>query len=124
MATDESLGERITRRLGAFVKALENDEIMSQRFTCRRIELRLEPQPYSPELVKATRNALGVSQALFAKFLGASVKTVSAWERGAKVPRDVACRFMDEIRRDPKYWQGRLRELAVVKGGGEPAVSG
>ncbi|MGO8748358.1 MAG: helix-turn-helix domain-containing protein [Thermoguttaceae bacterium] len=97
---------------------------MSQRFTCRRIELRLEPQPYSPELVKATRNALGVSQALFAKFLGASVKTVSAWERGAKVPRDVACRFMDEIRRDPKYWQGRLRELAVVKGGGEPAVSG
>ena len=48
MATDESLGERITRRLGAFVKALESDEIMSQRFTCRRIELRLNRSLTAP----------------------------------------------------------------------------
>jgi len=27
----------------------------------------------------------------------------------------VACRFMDEIRRDPSYWLARLRESTVVK---------
>ena len=38
MTMDESLGERINWRLGTFVKALENNEILSQRFTCRRLE--------------------------------------------------------------------------------------
>lgn len=111
----ESLGERITRRLGNFVEALEKSDIISERFTCRRIELKLEPETYSPALVKKTREVLGVSQALFAQFLGVSVKTVSAWEQGAKAPRDVACRFMDEIRLDPTYWRERIRKLAVPK---------
>jgi len=102
------VGDKILKRLGGFVEALAKKEPISERFTCRTVELKLEPQAYSPALVKQTREILGVSQALFAQFLGASVKTVSAWERGAKTPNDMACRFMDEIRLDPKYWRGRL----------------
>ena len=110
-----SIGEKITKRLAAFVEALEKDEKISERFTCRKIELDLQPQPYGPELVKQTREVLGVSQALFAHFLGVSVKSVSAWEQGKKTPSDMACRFMDEIRHDPTYWRTRLRKIARPK---------
>jgi len=110
-----AIGEKIHKRLAAFAEALEKSETITERFTCRRIELDLQPEPYNPELVKKTRAALGVSQALFAQFLGVSVKAVSAWERGARAPSDMACRFMDEIRHDPAYWQGRLRKIARPK---------
>ena len=40
-------------------------------------------------------------------------KSLIAWEQGAKNPSDMACRFMDEIRHNPRYWQERLRESAV-----------
>jgi putative transcriptional regulator len=111
----KSLGEKIRKRLGAFAAALENREAISERFTCRTIKLQLEPQAYNPQQVKGTRQLLGVSQAIFARFLGVSVKAVSAWEQGAKTPSDMACRFMDEIRHNPRYWQDRLRESAVRK---------
>jgi putative transcriptional regulator len=110
-----SIGKRISERLATFAKALENNETITERFTCRKIQLNLEPESYSPGLVKETRLALGVSQAIFARFLGVSVKSVSAWEQGKKTPSDIACRFMDEIRGDPQYWRKRLRMMAVAK---------
>jgi putative transcriptional regulator len=66
-------------------------------------------------LVKQTRALLGASQAVFANFLGVSVKTVRAWEQGVNTPSAMACRFMDEIRRDPKHWIARLSEAAVAR---------
>jgi len=107
-----TIGEKITKRLAAFATALEKKEQVTERFTCRRMTLDLQPQPYDPALVKKTRQSLGLSQSLFARFLGVSVKTVSAWECGAKNPRDIACRFMDEIRENPGYWKERLSAIA------------
>ena len=82
----KSLGEKIRKRLGAFAAALENRESISERFTCRTIKLQLEPQSYGPQQVKGTRKLLGVSQAIFAQFLGVSVKSVSAWEQARRIP--------------------------------------
>ena len=110
-----SLGERIVKRLSEFANALKNKEVISKRFTCRRIALDLRPSPYDPELVKKTRKLLNVSQILFAQFLGVSVKTVRAWEQGINTPNDMACRFMDEIQRNPAYWLGRLEASAKIK---------
>jgi putative transcriptional regulator len=101
--------------LKGFAEALQRGDKITERFTCRKIILDLKPTPYNPALVKKTREILGVSQALFAHFLGVSVKTVHSWEQGSNTPNDMACRFMDEIRRDPGYWQGRLREAMVAK---------
>jgi len=109
------MGKKILDRLDAFVVAMEKGQALGERFTCRKIELNLIPEQYNPKKIKNTREVLGVSQALFAQFLGVSPKTVAAWERGAKTPQDIACRFMDEIRHDPNYWKDRLVKCASPK---------
>ena len=108
----KSVGSKIVTRLKGFVEAVESGKDPVERFTCRTVRLNLEPQAYNAALVKRTRALLGASQAIFAQFLGVSASAVQDWEQGAKPPKGVACRLMDEIRRDPNYWQSRLRELS------------
>lgn len=96
------------------VTDLRSDAPLEKKYTCRRIVLDLEPRKYTADQVKETRKLLNASQSLFAQFLGVSVKTVRSWERGA-VPKPMACRFMDEIHRDPDYWRGVLRESIKLR---------
>jgi len=102
-------------RLNTFAEALKSGKPISERFTCRKMELDLQPTPYNPSLVKKTRKLLNASQPLFARFLGVSVRTVRSWEQGINTPSDMACRFMDEIRRNPPYWIERLISAVVEK---------
>jgi DNA-binding transcriptional regulator YiaG len=110
-----SLADRVLQTLESFTEALETGEKISERFTCRRIELDLSPTQYDSEKVKAVRELLAVSQAVFAKLLGVRIKTVCAWEQGINRPSDMACRFMDEISLYPDYWRKRLKESTRVK---------
>src|SRR5580704_1212617 len=105
-STEVSVEDEILQALSEFTDALEKGEVV-ERFNCRRIKLNLVPTHYSPDLVKKTRKVLGVSQMLFARFLGVSAKTVRAWEQGVNVPHKMAGRFMDEIRKNPLYWINR-----------------
>lgn len=109
-----SIERDLIEGLEGFAADLKGDAPLPDKYTCRRLVLDLEPQVYGPKEVLATRKQLLVSQALFAQFLGVSPKTVRAWEQG-KVPSDMACRFMDEIQRDPEYWRARLKRAAKVK---------
>lgn len=109
------IGDEIVRGLEEFTETLERGEKVSGKFTVRTVVLDLKPKSYSPEDVKETRAMLGVSQAVFAQFLGVSASCVRAWEQGVNRVTGSAARLMDEIRHDPKRWQRRLRELAVQK---------
>ena len=111
----DSLGRTIAARLNEFADALESGEDLSAKFTCRKVTLRLEPQPYRPALVKKTRAILSVSHGIFAKFLGVTVDAVQSWEQGRQEPSDMACRFMVEIRANPPHWRKRLRQLVAQK---------
>jgi putative transcriptional regulator len=111
----DSVGKKIIAGLREFTEALEKDEPIPEKFTCRKVTLDLIPEPYDPKAVKATRALLTASQGVFAQFLGISPKTVCAWEQGRIAPSDMACRFMDEIQRNPDYWRKRLRESVKVK---------
>src|SRR2546428_11115998 len=115
MTRKRSVGSRIVERLEGFKNALKSGQKLSERFTCRSVVLDLELRPYGPEQVKQTRELLNASQALFAKFLGVSASTVRAWEHGTNVPSTMACRFLDEIRRDPQHWIERLQAAVVYK---------
>lgn len=111
-----SAEEKIIQGLEGFADALESGEEVAKHFTCRKVMLDLVPVTYSPEMVKRARNTLGVSQALFAQFLGASLSSVRAWEQGDREPSQVACRFMDEIIHDPQTFRKRFLQLATPSG--------
>lgn len=106
----KSVANRILEGLEDFATSLKNGESIEGNYNCHKVILDLSPTAYDPDLVKATRKLLGCSQFIFAQFLGVSVQTVQAWEQGRNEPRDVACRFMDEIRLDPKYWKDRIQK--------------
>jgi len=110
-----TVGERIIHGLEEFVTVLEKGEPIQEHFTCRQIRLDLRPTPYNAHRVKETRALLGASQAIFAQFLGVSVQTIRSWEQGVNTPNGMACRFMDEIRRDPEHWIACLRGAVVSK---------
>lgn len=109
---EKTVEKELLESVASFTDALEKGEV-TKRFTCRQIKLNLEPTAYSPALVKETRNVLGISQTLFARFLGVSPKTVRAWEQGANTPQPMACRFMDEIRGAPAFWKKRLKNVTL-----------
>ena len=106
---------KIVESLSDLATSLANGDWIGEKFTCRKVILDLEPIPYNPVTVKATRRMLHASQGVFAMFLGVYVTTVQSWEQGKQTPSDMACRFMDEIQRNPEYWQNRLRQSIKIK---------
>jgi putative transcriptional regulator len=110
-----SVEQQIVEGLESLAKSLESGEDLPRRFTCRTLRLEIQTGKYSPAMVKRTRAALCLSQSLFARFLGISPSTVRAWEQGTKSPQPIACRFMDEIRREPERWRSRVGQLMQRK---------
>jgi len=110
-----TVADRIKKRLEEFTVALEKGEVIQDTYTCRKVEFRLKPRPYDPAAVVQTRKLLRASQKIFAMLLGTSTKTVQGWEQGLSSPSKMACRFMDEIRRNPEYWRTRLKDSVVSK---------
>ncbi len=56
---------------------------------------------YAPQEIKAIRQSLGASQALFAGIMGVSVKTVEAWEAGRNQPEGSSRRLLSIFQSDP-----------------------
>ena len=111
----KSVEDRIISRLGKFVDVLASKKPIAKEFTCRTVILDLQDVPYNAKMVKATRRLLRASQMIFSKFLGVSVATVRGWEQGTVAPSKMACRFLDEIHRNPDFWRGRLNESVRIK---------
>lgn len=53
--------------------------------------------------IKSIRNSTGLTQKLFAKYMGVSVKTVEAWEAGRNHPDGAACRLLSLTQKDPSF---------------------
>lgn len=109
------IANKIVKGFKELSKALSEDAPIAEQFTCRKVILDLQLIPYPPKAVKATRQLLRVSQPVFAHFLGVSPAAVKSWEQGRQQPPDIACRFMDEIQRNPEYWRDRLKDSIRVK---------
>ena len=106
-----SVGAEMLNGLREFRDSLSRGERIANRFTVRTVELdreRLLPNEYGPEDVRATRQRLSVSQALFARLLGVSLKLVQSWEQGTRTPEVLARHVLDHINRNPTDWTSRL----------------
>ena len=118
--------EEIVEALTEFYEVLKEggSEAVARKFTVRTVELDLEPRTYTGEDVKKVRAILGLSQPLFARFLGVSVNSVRSWENGGQTPSKLACRFLDEISHNPELFKERIRDAIVSKSKGrEPSGS-
>jgi DNA-binding transcriptional regulator YiaG len=71
------------------------------RFTVRTTRVQA-PSGYRAGAIRALRERLGVSQAVFAQLLGVSQVLVRSWERGARTPTPIACRLLDIIGGNPE----------------------
>ena len=112
-----SLAEQVVSGLTEFRDSIRAGERIEKRFTMRTVDLELEPQPYTADEVRDTRDSLKASQAVFAKLLAVSVKTVQAWEQGGSPPKPMACRLLDMMNQDPGRWLQLLRDSAREKVG-------
>ena len=105
---------RVLASVHETAEALTGTGVMSKQTMREFDELCLTPvRPLTPEEIRELREREGASQAVFAMFLGTSVKTVQAWEQGVTRPPKMACRIFDEIRQNPEYWLERLKALIV-----------
>jgi putative transcriptional regulator len=69
----------------------------------RSTKLRIEPVPtFSAKRVKTLREDLMLTQNVFARLCGVSIKTVEAWEAGTNVPSGASSRLFEIIEKDPK----------------------
>jgi putative transcriptional regulator len=115
-ARPDSVGAEILQALQEVRAVLESGEPLERRFTVRSYRFDFAARPYTADDVRSVRGLLGLSQPLFADFLGVDASTVRSWEQGTRPPSTIARRFMDEVALNPDYWRSRLREAMAPVG--------
>lgn len=80
----------------------------------RTVEIPEDPPEIDAETVAALRTEAAMSQAVFAKLLNVSTKTLQSWEQGIRVPSEASRRLIQVFSEHPE---------AVCKTVGLPAVT-
>jgi len=101
-------GAKIVAAFEEAIEALRSGEPLERHFTVRTYRVDFTPRDYGPDDVRRVRGLVGMSQVLFARFLGVDANTVRSWEQGTRPPSPIARRFMDEIESDPEHWRRRI----------------
>lgn len=89
-------------------------DAQSEKKYLRRRVIEVEPvKKYEAQEIKKIRTKVGLSQKLFAAFLGVSNKTVEAWEKGTNRPSGAASRILTMMEMD----EGFIERFPFVKFG-------
>lgn len=75
---------------------------LNKRVKVRKVIIEKIPN-YQKTQIKEIRNKLKLTQAVFAKVLGVSIKTVEAWESGRNIPNGSAQRILDLLKKDNSF---------------------
>ncbi|EFB2663590.1 TPA: helix-turn-helix domain-containing protein, partial [Escherichia coli] len=78
--------------------------------TLRTHKVSAKPVTMTPDEVKAVREKLKLSQAVFAQYLHTGVTTLQNWEQGLAKPNKQAILLMKMVERNPHT----LNELAAL----------
>jgi putative transcriptional regulator len=76
-------------------RMMDEGKTPQEMFTVKTIEVP-DAKPHSARQIRALRDKLGVSQAVFAHLLGVSLVLVKSWERGIREPSPLARRLLDD----------------------------
>ena len=76
-------------------------DAQSEKPILNRHKVTVEPvKIFEADEVKKIRNSTGMSQKIFASYMGVSDKTVEAWEAGTNHPSGAASRLLSMIEND------------------------
>lgn len=79
----------------ALTEAIEEAKSGSKSLKRTTRTINIEPiKHYSPAKIKLIRHEVGLTQKLFAQYLGVSTKTIEAWEAGRNRPSGSSCRLL------------------------------
>lgn len=86
------------------MKGLEEaSEYAEGNLQAKRCKITVQPlQNFKASDIKMIRGGLGMTQVLFAEFMGVSVKTVEAWEAGRNIPDGPSRRILAMAQADPQ----------------------
>ncbi|MBO4899025.1 MAG: helix-turn-helix domain-containing protein [Lachnospiraceae bacterium] len=77
------------------------EDARSEKPILKRNNVIVEPvKIFGADEVKRIRNSTGMSQKIFASYMGVSDKTVEAWEAGTNHPSGAASRLLSMIEKD------------------------
>ena len=71
--------------------------------TLRTVEVPAAPPEIAAAEVTSMRAKTGMSQAVFARVLNVSTKTVQSWEQGQRKPSHAALRMLQVFRENPNF---------------------
>ena len=82
------------------------DDAKNENSTLKKHIVKIEKvKIYNPEDVKRISKETGMSQRIFASYLGVSNKTVEAWEAGTNHPSGAASRILNMMEMDKNLTQ-------------------
>ena len=100
---------------GAFSELMEGLEEVVEHAKGNRPDLRTTtlsipdpPATMGKDQIVELRTALRCSQAMFARALNVSKRTVEAWEQGLREPGDASLRLLEIARKHPSVMFGRV----------------
>lgn len=70
---------------------------------------------FSSDYIKTIRHKVGLSQPLFAEFLGVSVKTVRAWEQGITSPSGSSARLLEALDKSKEKCLALYKDIKVIR---------
>lgn len=88
------------------VKTGLEEAVAYEQGTLQAKTVRLSVMPvdhYEADEIKEIRKSTGFTQAVFAQYMGVSIKTVEAWEAGRNHPEGAACRLLALTKSDPTF---------------------
>ncbi len=91
--------DKIARGLNEAI-AFEKGELTTAKTTKYTI---MPVSEFAPGEIKEIRASVGMTQAVFAAYMGVSKKTVEAWESGQNHPAGAACRLLSITKSDPSF---------------------
>jgi putative transcriptional regulator len=81
--------------------AVATSEKGSVKLDLRSVEIPVRPKPMKPADIRAVREGLNASQALFARLLNVSSNAVESWEQGIREPRQATLKLLHIARKNP-----------------------
>jgi DNA-binding transcriptional regulator YiaG len=103
-----TVGQLMVESLNELADDLKAGVDITKAYSCRNVTLEPKAESISPARIIQARKILGVSQTLFADFLGFSANSVRAWEQGLYQPQRAACILLEYIHEDPAYWRKKF----------------